>query len=207
MCRPAFTNAMSSGWHLHQSLADAQGLNLFAPTQAGDLLSPAGRHYLAGLIAGASEAVAFSTPTINGYKRYRSLSLAPDRICWGSDNRGAMLRVVGGENPAAARIENRIGEPAANPYLYLASQLATGLAGMTAAKEPPPPVDAPYEVKAEMLPTSLSAALGALKAGNVLREAFGNEFIEYYSTVKHAEVRRYEAHITDWEMKEYFDVL
>ena len=206
MCRPAFPNAMSSGWHLHQSLADAQGRNLFAPEKPGELLSPLGRHYLAGLVAGAAEAVAFSTPTINGYKRYRANSLAPDRIVWASDNRGAMLRVVGAANPAAARIENRIGEPAANPYLYLASQLATGLAGVAAGKEPPPPVDAPYEVAAAMLPTSLGAALDALAAGSILREAFGGEFIDYYSMIKHAELRRYEAHVTDWEMREYFDV-
>ena len=206
MCRPAFPNAMSSGWHLHQSLADAQGRNLFAPDQAGELLSRLGRHYLAGLVAGAAEAVAFSTPTINGYKRYRSHSLAPDRIAWAHDNRGAMLRVVGAANPAAARIENRIGEPAANPYLYLASQLATGLAGIAAAQEPPPPVDTPYDAAAAMLPTSLNAALGALADGHVLRESFGKEFIDYYLMIKHAEVRRYEAHITDWEMKEYFDV-
>ena len=91
--------------------------------------------------------------------------------------------------------------------MYLASQLATGLAGIAAAREPPPPVDSPYEADAPMLPTTLSAALSALTGGHILREAFGNEFVEYYSTIKHAEVRRYEAHITDWEMKEYFDVL
>jgi len=206
MCRPSFPNAMSSGWHLHQSLADTQGRNVFAPDEPGQLLSRLGRHYLAGLLAGAAEAVAFTTPTINGYKRYRANSLAPDRIVWGSDNRGAMLRVVAGTSPAATRIENRIGEPAANPYLYLASQVATGLAGVAAAAEPPPPTDAPYEAAAATLPTSLGAALGALADGHILREAFGTEFIEYYSMIKHAEVRRYEAHVTDWEMKEYFDV-
>ena len=206
MCRPSFPNAMSSGWHLHQSVADAQARNVFAPDEPGQLLSRLGRHYLAGLLAGAAEAVAFTTPTINGYKRYRANSLAPDRIVWGSDNRGAMLRVVAGTSPAATRIENRIGEPAANPYLYLASQLATGLAGIAAAAEPPAPTDAPYEAAAPALPTSLGAALGALADGHILREAFGTEFIEYYSMIKQAEVRRYEAHVTDWEMKEYFDV-
>src|SRR5882724_7003276 len=206
MCRPSFPNAMSSGWHLHQSLADDAGHNLFAPDSPGELLSPLGRHYLAGLIAGAAEAVAFSTPTINGYKRYRAHSLAPDRIVWASDNRGAMLRVVGAANPDAARIENRIGEPAANPYLYLASQLATGLAGVAAAREPPAPADAPYEATAALLPTSLGAALDALKDGHILRAAFGKEFIDYYSTIKRAELSRYEAYVTDWEMKEYFDV-
>jgi glutamine synthetase len=206
MCRPAFPNAMSSGWHLHQSLADTNGRNLFTPVEEGELLSPVGRHYLAGLIAGAAEAVAFSTPTINGYKRYRAHSLAPDRIVWASDNRGAMLRVVGAANPAAARIENRIGEPAANPYLYVASQLATGLAGVAAAREPPAPSDAPYEATAALLPTSLGAALDALTGGHILRAAFGKEFIDYYSTIKRAELSRYEAYVTDWEMREYFDV-
>lgn len=206
MCRPAFENAMSSGWHLHQSLVDAQGRNLFAPDEPSALLSMMGRRYLAGLLDGACEATAFTTPTINGYKRYRALSLAPDRVAWGRDNRGAMLRVVGGSNPAAARIENRIGEPAANPYLYLASQLATGLAGVTAAKEPPPPSDTPYETQAPMLPTSLAAALEALSRGHILRDAFGQDFVDYYTLIKRAEVRRYETAVTDWEMKEYFDL-
>jgi glutamine synthetase len=206
MCRPAFENAMSSGWHLHQSLVDAEGRNLFAPEEPATLLSTMGRHYLAGLLDGACEATAFTTPTINGYKRYRALSLAPDRVAWGRDNRGAMLRVVGGSNPAAARIENRIGEPAANPYLYLASQLATGLAGVASAKEPPPPSDTPYETEAPMLPTSLAAALDILSRGQRLREAFGSEFVDYYTLIKRAEVRRYETAVTDWEMREYFDV-
>jgi glutamine synthetase len=207
MCRPAFANAASSGWHLHQSLEDAGGRNLFAPERGGELLSPLGRQYLAGLLAGAAEAVAFTTPTINGYKRYRALSLAPDRIAWGSDNRGAMLRVVGGgANPAATRIENRIGEPAANPYLYMASQLVTGLHGIESGLEPPPPVDAPYDAVAAPLPGSLSAALDALAGGAILRKAFGTEFLDYYARVKRAEVRRYETTVTDWETKEYLDL-
>jgi glutamine synthetase len=165
-----------------------------------------GRHYLSGLIEGAREAVAFTTPTINGYKRYRPLSLAPDRVVWAMDNRGAMLRVVGGANPALARIENRIGEPAANPYLYLASQLATGLAGVAAGREPPPSADAPYEVAAPMLPTTLGAAIDLLTGGSLLRTAFGDEFIEHYATIKRAEIRRYETAVTDWEMQEYVDI-
>jgi glutamine synthetase len=221
MCRPAFPNAMSSGWHLHQSLTDLRGDNLFAPERVppervppervsserpGELLAPLGRQYLAGLLAGAAEAVAFTTPTVNGYKRYRPHSLAPDRIAWGSDNRGAMLRVVSGANPAATRIENRIGEPAANPYLYVASQVATGLHGIAAGLEPPPPVDAPYDAVAPPLPTSLGAALEALGNGSILREAFGAEFIDYYRLVKHAELRRYECTVTDWETREYLDI-
>jgi glutamine synthetase len=211
MCRPALPNAMSSGWHLHQSLTDLRGDNLFAPQRSapdrpGELLAPLGRQYLAGLLAGAAEAVAFTTPTVNGYKRYRPHSLAPDRIAWGSDNRGAMLRVISGANPAATRIENRIGEPAANPYLYLGSQLATGLHGIAAGLEPPPAVDAPYEAAATFLPTNLGAALEALERGKILAAAFGQEFIDYYTLIKRAELRRYETTVTDWETKEYLDI-
>jgi len=88
----------------------------------------------------------------------------------------------------------------------LASQLATGLAGIAAAKEPPPATDAPYEADAPLLPSSLSDALDALASGHILRDAFGDEFIDHYLTIKRAEVRRYEAAVTDWEMKEYFDL-
>jgi glutamine synthetase len=206
MCRPAFANAMASGWHLHQSLQDLHGRNQFAAADPKDLLSPLGRGYLAGLLAGAAEAVAFAAPTINGYKRFRANSLAPDRIAWGHDNRGAMLRVVGVGNAAATRIENRIGEPAANPYLYLGSQLATGLHGIGAALEPPPAVDAPYETAAPFLPTNLGLALEALERGNILAAAFGREFIDYYTLIKRAELRRYETTVTDWETREYLDI-
>jgi glutamine synthetase len=118
-----------------------------------------------------------------------------------------MLRVVSNAaTPAATRIENRIGEPAANPYLYIASQLATGLHGIEAALEPPPPVDAPYDAAAAPLPGNLGAALDALRCGRILREAFGSEFLEYFTRVKRAEVRRYETTVTDWEMREYLDI-
>jgi hypothetical protein len=99
---------VSSGWHLHPSLVDAQGRNLFAPEEPSALLSTLGRHYFAGLLEGTCEATAFTTPTINGYKRYRALSLAPDRVAWGRDNRGTMLAWwVGRIRPRrASRIES-----------------------------------------------------------------------------------------------------
>jgi glutamine synthetase len=204
MCRPALPEIMSSGWHLHQSLA-RNGTNAFAVNE-GAGLATVGRHYLAGLLAGAVEAVALTTPTINGYKRFRANSLAPDRVAWGTENRGAMLRVIAGTSPAASRIENRIGEPAANPYLYLASQIATGLAGLDAGVEPPASVDTPYQAEAAMLPNTLSAALDALDAGKVLRAAFGDAFVDYFLMVKRAEVARYNSFVSDWEHREYFDL-
>ena len=63
--------------------------------ETGELLSRTGRQFLAGLLAHARAAAAFTTPTINGYKRYRAYALAPDRVIWGRDNRGVMIRVIG----------------------------------------------------------------------------------------------------------------
>ena len=140
MTRPKLDNVMSSGWHLHQSLRERRtGANAFAAMD-NDLLSPVGRGFLAGLLAHARAAAAFTTPTINGYKRYRSYSLAPDRVIWGRDNRGVMIRVLGGRGDAATRLENRAGEPAANPYLYMASQIYAGLHGIARRADPGPHV-------------------------------------------------------------------
>ena len=96
MCRPKLPNVFASGWHLHQSLVSrADGRNAFMATDGNESLSPLARNYLAGLLAHARAATVFTTPTINGYKRYRSYSLAPDRAIWGRDNRGVMIRVLG----------------------------------------------------------------------------------------------------------------
>src|SRR4029078_263769 len=85
MCRPKMPNVMSSGWHLHQSLKDKSGTNALSDPK--EPLSPVGRQWMAGLLDHARAAAAFSTPTLNGYKRYRPFSLAPDRATWGRANR------------------------------------------------------------------------------------------------------------------------
>ena len=205
MCRPKLPNVMSSGWHLHQSLADrASGANAFA--SADDFLSETGRRFLAGLLAHAKGTCALATPTINGYKRYRPYSLAPDRIHWGRDNRGAMVRVIGSPGAADTRIENRIGEPAANPYLYFASQIYSGLDGVARALAPGPSADAPYEAKVELLPATLSEAVSHLRQDPVLRNGLGSAFVDYYCTIKEAEIARFNLEVSEWEQREYFDL-
>ncbi len=216
MCRPPFPNIMSSGWHLHQSLVDAaSGRNAFcrdtpAPgssaTDAQHTLSDTGSHYLAGLLEHARGMAAFCTPTVNGFGRYRPNALAPQSVLWGRDNRGAMLRVVGGPGDAATRIENRIGEPAANPYLYIASQIHAGLDGIRRKLTPPPATDAPYAGKAVNLPTSLGEALQALGEDDVMTRAFGPSFIHYFTRIKQAELARHDAaeDKNDFQRREYF---
>ena len=207
MCRPKVPNTFASGWHLHQSLARrGSGENVFMPDAAGDLLSQTGWHYLGGLLAHALPAALFSTPTVNGYKRYRSYSLAPDRAIWGRDNRGVMLRVLGGPGQAATRIENRVGEPAANPYLYMASQIVAGLDGLDRGLDPGPSADTPYETQAPLLPKSLRQALDALKSDRFFAAQFGRTFVDYYIYLKEAEFARYQQEVTDWEQREYFEM-
>jgi glutamine synthetase len=206
MCRPKVANVMSSGWHLHQSLVDRRSnANAFA-SRDKELISRTGRNFLAGLLSHARAAAAFTTPTINGYKRYRSYSLAPDRAIWGRDNRGVMIRVLGGAGDESARLENRVGEPAANPYLYMASQIFTGLDGMERMLEPGPSADTPYEAQAPHLPKSLDEALRALRNDNCLSDGFGRNFIDYYLRIKEAEVARYQSEVTEWEQREYFEL-
>jgi len=216
MCRPPFPNIMSSGWHLHQSLVDlTTGANLFkraspaagsTPADAQFTLSETGEHYLAGLLAHARGMTAFCTPTINGFGRFRPNALAPQSILWGRDNRGAMLRVIGQCNDNSTRIENRLGEPAANPYLYIASQIHAGLDGITRRLEAPPATDAPYGGSAEKIPSSLGEALEALKADATLAAGMGDTFIDCFTHIKQAEISRHDGaeDKDDWQRREYF---
>lgn len=216
MCRPPFPNIMSSGWHLHQSLVDLQtGANLFQretpaegtqPTDAQYTLSKLGEHYLAGLLEHARGMTVFCTPTINGFGRFRPNALAPQSVLWGRDNRGAMLRVVGQCQDKATRIENRIGEPAANPYLYLASQIHAGLDGIRRELRAPVATNAPYGDAGTRIPTSLGEALDALQADPLLVQAFGESFIHYFTRIKRSEIARHEQaqDKDDWQRREYF---
>jgi glutamine synthetase len=206
MCRPSVANVLSSGWHLHQSLVDRGTKTNAFTSQDKELLSRTGRNFLAGLLSHARAAAAFTTPTINGYKRYRGYSLAPDRVVWGRDNRGVMIRAMGSSGDAATRLENRVGEPAANPYLYMASQIYTGLDGMERMLEPGPSADTPYEAQALLLPKSLDEALRALRNDNCLSDGFGRPFIDYYLRIKEAEIARFQSEVTQWEQREYFEL-
>jgi glutamine synthetase len=212
MCRPALPNMMSSGWHLHQSLVETKSRRNAFAFDHRDVLSTVGKYYLGGLLSHARAAAAFTTPTINGYKRYRPYSLAPDRAIWARDNRGAMVRVLGQPGDAATRLENRVGEPAANPYLYVASQIYSGLDGIARRLDPGPSADTPYETVAALLPKNLGEALTALRADETFRAGLGASFVDYYTHIKAAELERFQKESreqpepTPWEQKEYLDL-
>jgi len=217
MCKPAIPSFYPSGWHLHQSLTSLDtGENVFVPSGDG-ALSDVGRHYVAGILAHGSAASSFTTPTVNGYRRNRPYSLAPDRAAWAFDNRAAMVRVISSPGDPASHIENRVGEPAANPYLYMASQIEAGLAGIEQALDPGPMEIEPYAAQVEQLPTNLGTALDALENDGTYRSAFGDQFLDYWLTLKRFEFNRFvEASgadavdsddVTEWEHREYFALL
>ncbi len=206
MCRPKLPNLVSAGWHLHQSLRSREtGTNAFMSEGDGEILSPVAVGYLAGLLDHARAAAVFTTPTINGYKRFRPYSLAPDRAIWARDNRGVMIRVLGAPGDPATRLENRVGEPAANPYLYMASQILSGLDGIDRGLDPGPSADTPYETAAPLLPRSLREAVDALAADAFFRDALGAQFVDYFVHIKNAEMERYQSEVSDWEQREYFE--
>lgn len=207
MARPQGAEGASTGWHLHQSLTDLNtGESMFVPEAGGSTLSLFGASYLAGLLEHASAATVFATPTVNGYKRYQPNSLAPDRIAWGIDNKGAMIRAVGGPGNPATRLENRSGEPAANPYLYITSQLISGMDGVDRGLVPPAPVTDPYLAESIPLPASLGEAVDALVADSAFKSALGETVIDWYATIKRAEFNRYLRHVSDWEQREYIGI-
>ena len=217
MARPPLPGAMASGWHLHQSLATAggpdAGRNAFVRSAAGGgahearaVLSDTGAHWLAGLLAHAPALAALSVPTAVGFERFKGSPMAPTAAHWGFDNRGAMLRVIGAPGDAATRIENRLGEPLANPYLCLAAQVAAGLDGLARRLEPGAAVRAPYEPQPAPLPATPAAALDALAADAVLCEALGPALCRVHDAVRRAEIARRAAapDPAEWDRRELF---
>ncbi|MGH9070387.1 MAG: glutamine synthetase family protein [Acidimicrobiales bacterium] len=206
MSRPLLPNVSSSGWHLHESLRHLEG-RASAFQGAGDqVLSEVGRQFAAGILEHAVPMTVFSTPTINGFKRFRPYSFAPDRVCWALENRGAMLRVQGQPGDVGAHLENRLGEPAANPYLYMAANIAAGLDGIRRQLTPPPMVTAdPYSDAGTKLPAALWEAVDALEQDSFYRETFGHTVVDYLIMMKRAEVARFLSVVTDWEQNEYFE--
>lgn len=205
MCKPQLPHAAASGWHLHQSLISTRtGRNLFMSD--GQAPTPECAGWIAGLLEHAAASAVLTTPTANGYGRYRPGMMAPDRIQWARDNRGAMLRVLGRPDDPASRIENRSPEPGANPYLAMASQILSGLDGLQNALPAPAPVETPYAAKARQLPTTLAAAVAAFDDSTLYQQALPM-LHKVLTRIKRAEWERRLAGGEDWDQREYFQLL
>ncbi len=204
MAKPNLPNAAANGWHIHQSLSDAQtGESVFRPKDDGQITDAAGA-WIAGLLRHATASCLLTNPTVNSYKRFAPFQLAPTGIQWGRDNRGAMIRALFDPNGYGSRIENRVADTTANPHFAFASQIMAGLDGLTSAAVAPLASETPYHDEADQLPKSLVAAIDAFEASALYREALGQPFVDYLVTLKRAEWERYLMTVSEWEQQEYF---
>ncbi len=204
------------GGHIHQSLwrlpAGGQGADGDESAfwdQGGDHhLSPALKHYLAGLLATLPELMLMYAPNVNSYKRFVPWTWAPTNLTWGLDNRTVALRVIA-SSPAAIRVENRVPGADINPYLAFAASLAGGLHGIESGLEPPPPTrgNAYQLTDAGLLPRTLPEALERFRASALARKWFGEEFVEQYAAFRQWEVEKHRLAVSDWERRRYFEMV
>lgn len=188
-----------SSMHLHQSLIEADGSNVFSLPDGAE--SPLFRQTIAGLQRWLPELIALLAPHVNSYRRFVRDANAPINLAWGYDNRSVGLRVPLSP-PAARRIENRLAGADGNPYLVLAASLACGLGGMTEGLSPAPPVAHDVSALGEhALPERLEDALAMLEASQFARRLLGDALIDGFVASKRVELRSFWAELTPWERR------
>lgn len=200
-----------SGFHLHFSVTDMAGKNQM-DDGSGELTDTA-RAMIAGITANANGLLALTNPTINAFRRLGPDTLAPYRANWGYDNRSCMVRVPP-ERGAGTRLEIRVGDGAANPYLLIAGILAAGLDGIRRQLEcPADAVGMAYDNEAApVLPATFAEALEALESNDKLRGEMSHELFEAFLVLKRDELSRFTEEVpegltgpvSDWEQREYF---
>jgi glutamine synthetase len=198
-----FNDQGGSGFHLHVS-ADRDDDNAFFDRGDGEGVSDELRRFTAGVLAHAPALMAFLNPTINAYRRIVPDSLAPINVSWGWDNRTAFVRIPA-ERGRATRVEIRIGDGSANPYLAIAAVLFAGLHGLREELPLPDPVsgDAYTQEAGGSVPLSLEGALDALEADEHLRGAIGDDIVTPFVAMKRFEIERHRGWVSDWERDEY----
>jgi glutamine synthetase len=221
MAKP-FSGQAGSSSHIHLSLC-RDGQNAFARSKESDSFddSPSEakgvkesdslnatdhfRWFLGGWIGHAREFMPFYAPTINSYKRFEDGSWAPTRLAWSMDNRTAGFRVVGNGN--SLRIENRIPGADCNPYLAYAAALASGLDGIENKIEPPAIFEGDVYAAQQLprAPYTLQEATDSFEQSAFVKNALGEDVHEHYTHYFRVEHRTYDAAVTDWERKRYFE--
>ncbi len=197
----------TSGYHLHLSLWD-NGSNAFDDPDAADGLSDVCRHFIAGQLEHGRAMTAVLAPTINAYKRFVAFSMAPYTVTWGPDNRTVYVRIPA-ERGKAARIENRVGDGTANAYLAAAASIFAGIDGLDRKLDPGDATrgDAYAADGVPLVPLSLAEALDALEGDEYLNDAMGARFVRAFVALKRDEHKRFTSSVTEWEVREYLNVL
>ncbi|MDO5896315.1 glutamine synthetase family protein [Agrobacterium sp. Azo12] len=200
-------NSAGSSSHIHQSLWSLDGKTpAFFDKGAEHGMSDTMKHYMAGLLAHASEITYFLAPYINSYKRFMAGTFAPTKAIWSKDNRTAGYRLCG-EGSKAIRVECRVGGSDLNPYLAMAALIAAGIDGIEKKLELEPAFvgDAYGAKEVREIPHTLRAATAELKSSAMLRSAFGDEVIDHYVRAAEWEQEEYDRRVTDWEVARGFE--
>jgi glutamine synthetase len=187
-----------SSMHLHQSLVDAQGRNVFSDAAGGE--SALFAQYIAGLQANLPSLMLLFAPFVNSYRRFVKGSQAPVNFHWGHDNRTAGLRIPK-SGAAARRVENRVAGADANPYLVIAATLAAGLDGIERQLPPTPAMEGSAYDEAHTLARTFPAAHAAFLADGVAARLLGERFVTAYASVKEIEYESWLAEIGAWERR------
>lgn len=213
MPKPA-SDRTGNGIHFHLSITDKDGHNLFSDDSdpQGMGLSKLAYHFTAGLLHHAKALCAISAPTVNSYKRLvvggsaSGATWAPAYICYGDNNRSAMVRIPYG------RLEFRLPDAGCNPYLVHAALIAAGLDGIERQLEVGEPQNINLyaltqqereELGIDILPQNLNEAIDALEADEILTERLGKEIVSEFIKIKRDEWIDYSRHVSDWEQKRY----
>lgn len=204
MAKPYLDRA-GSGLHVHFSVLDAQGNNIF--DNGGDEGTDALRHGVYGLMEAMPESGLIFAPHLNSYRRMAPGAHAPTSICWGYENRTAAIRIPGGP-PKARRIEHRVAGADANPYLVLAAVLGAALTGIEAARAPVDPIigDA-YSQELPQLPTDWGQAISLFEAGKTNAKIYPTLMQQVYVLAKRQELDGFAARMTDFEIASYLEVV
>ena len=209
MPKPIF-GQNGSGMHTHQSLFRGS-VNAFWQADAPFELSQTALHYIGGLLRHARGSCAVTNPLVNSYKRLVPGFEAPINVAWSMRNRSPMLRIPA-RRGTGTRVEHRLPDPSANPYLALAVMLAAGLDGIATQADSREPVDTNIfemsfrekrRLRIDDLPRDLNEACDELEKNDVIREALGEHIFQHFLAAKRAEWAEYSSAIHPWEMDRY----
>ncbi len=200
-----YRDMAGSGLHVHASLLDRNGRNIFESDDPQ--LSASLRHAITGVLDAMAEGTAICAPGPNSYRRFQNESYAPLIPAWSINNRGTAVRVPASD-PANRRIEHRQAGADANPYLVVAWLLASMLEGLERAIEPPPPVKGnAYAVRGAPLPRHWASALHAFESGERAHAYLGAPFANLYAAVKRGELEAFDSYVTPLECAWYLGPL
>jgi glutamine synthetase len=197
-----FNEEPGSGFHVHMSLVNEEGQNVFYDPSEKDQLSSTFKHFIGGLIDHAPALMLFLAPTVNSYKRMVPGSLVPLHANWGYDNRTTFIRVPG-DRGAGTRLELRAGEASANPYLVSAAILLAGYCGLKYKKDPGSPIVGDGSGIGTALPDDLDKSIAALLADSTMCGLIGAPMVNAFTGMKRVESDRFRKFVTDWEFNEY----